>query len=407
MYENCNKIDVEYNEINNIKLENGKTTYLVVKRNNVKFEFLLRPKEKCDEAIIFGTGAYDYRKKKLPIFQRVTWIDEFEQNIIYFNDPTLYLGKINLGWGYGTDCEFYLEIIADILRKILGIIGVSNKNTIIYGNSSAGYMAMILATVLKDSKAIINNPQTDISRYHRNIVFNVFKVIYPNMNLEQALSRHPDRINVAKYFERNGYIPSVKYLQNISNNYDVQTQLIPFIEDMRTVDQKNWKDKIEIQIYIDKSEKLGPLSKKETIELIRSVCKKKLNYIRDYNEKINLYSDNLDESTIDNIGLNKEYDNCLEIRSEGWQEFSKRQGYRIYRYDANLDKKKIKNNYLIKINGKRLNNVSADDITLEGCCDIYVNGYIYVSISEDIFKENQDIKEYFKKSIVKVYYQLN
>ena len=132
MYDNYKCVEIDYDEIKNLNLENEEPVYLIVRKGYVKFEFIVRVKKDSDRGIIFSSGAYNYNKISLPVFQRYTWMNEFQENLIYFNDPTLYLGKINLGWGYGTEEEFFLENIGDIIQKLLVIMKVYNNKTVLY-----------------------------------------------------------------------------------------------------------------------------------------------------------------------------------------------------------------------------------------------------------------------------------
>ena len=44
-------------------------------------------------------------------------MDEFEDTVIYYNDPTLYLGKLSLGWGQGELNRFYFQEIVKYFRN--------------------------------------------------------------------------------------------------------------------------------------------------------------------------------------------------------------------------------------------------------------------------------------------------
>ena len=68
-----------------------------------------------------------------PIFQRHKWINDFDETVIYYNDPTLYLGQINIGWGQGEKNRFYLEEIAEILKTILAKVHIDQKILYVMG----------------------------------------------------------------------------------------------------------------------------------------------------------------------------------------------------------------------------------------------------------------------------------
>ncbi|WP_291652677.1 hypothetical protein [Clostridium sp.] len=121
------KIEIDFNELNNLSLDKNEEFFLVVNRNGVKFEFLIKRRIYSNNLLIFGSGAYDINKLNPPIFHRYSWKNEFDENIIYYNDPTLYLTDITLGWGYGTKEKHYLEIIHKILEQLINIMSIEKK----------------------------------------------------------------------------------------------------------------------------------------------------------------------------------------------------------------------------------------------------------------------------------------
>ena len=82
-------------------------------------------------------------------------MDEFEDTVIYYNDPTLYLGKLSLGWGQGELNRFYLQDIANILEIVFVKLKVDSKNVLFYGSSGGGFMSLILAGFVKGSTALL------------------------------------------------------------------------------------------------------------------------------------------------------------------------------------------------------------------------------------------------------------
>lgn len=79
---------------------------LEVHHNDVKYEFLVRFASSNNNLICFGSGAYNPQRLSPPIFNRYSWQSEFEESVIYYNDPTLYLDpELRLGWGVGKNDE--------------------------------------------------------------------------------------------------------------------------------------------------------------------------------------------------------------------------------------------------------------------------------------------------------------
>lgn len=54
-------------------------------------------------------------------------MDEFEDTVIYYNDHTLYLGKLSFRLGAGELNRFYLQDIANILEILFIKLKVDSK----------------------------------------------------------------------------------------------------------------------------------------------------------------------------------------------------------------------------------------------------------------------------------------
>lgn len=373
-------IEVNFDELENININNEETKLLIVNKDDVKFEFLIRRKFSSKKLIIFGSGAYDNNKINLPVFQRYSWSDNFEENLIFYNDPTLYLGDITLAWGYGTEKEHYLKIIGNILKRIIKIMNINNKDVGIYGSSGGGFMAIMLSTFIRGSKAIVNNPQTNIGRYHIRLIKKLFSLLYPEIELQKALSFYPERVNVVELFKKENYIPNIIYFQNVASKFDMDNQFLPFINELRTINENYFYTKIDLRLYSNKHQNHSPLSKEKTIMLIK-----------------------------DSLDIKTKYTNILEINNGEWIEFSKRKGYSLFRYSTKIDRNIIGKDYTIKINNREIIIKKIENIDSEGYGDIYTNGHLYISIShneisKDGLLNEKNITDYFLKKTVSIYY---
>ncbi|MBJ3792668.1 glycosyl transferase, partial [Bacillus sp. OA1] len=169
--------------------------------DKVTYEFLIRIKPDASNTIVFGSGAGGFQEQPIgpPIFHRHSWMDEFEDTVIYYNDPTLYLGKLSLGWGQGELNRFYLQDIANILEIVFAKLKVDSKNVLFYGSSGGGFMSLILAGFVKGSTALINNPQTNLLKWIPVPINLVFDLSYPNLSREEVEEKFGERINVVKF----------------------------------------------------------------------------------------------------------------------------------------------------------------------------------------------------------------
>ena len=132
-----------------------------VNYNNVKYEFLVRFSNTNKNLICPGSGAYDPKKISPPIYNRYTWQNEFEESVIYYNDPTLYnipksplkynIPRLPLGWGIGKHDEWYISVVADIIRILALKNNIKSENILFFGSSGGGFTSIILASLIKNS----------------------------------------------------------------------------------------------------------------------------------------------------------------------------------------------------------------------------------------------------------------
>ncbi|RBQ23052.1 hypothetical protein ALNOE001_11750 [Candidatus Methanobinarius endosymbioticus] len=74
--------------------------------------------------------------------------------------------SIGVGWCLRTEDNYYLEIIAKIIEKIVKRINVKNEDILFFGSSAGGFTSVILGTMFKNSYVAVNNPQIDLKKYH-------------------------------------------------------------------------------------------------------------------------------------------------------------------------------------------------------------------------------------------------
>lgn len=139
MINKYSKIEINYEQLFDIKYDFKDMLLLSLIKNGVSYEFLIKLNKLSEKTIIFGSGAYDNKKIAPPVFQRFTWAEEFDCNLIFYNDPILYLGDISLGWGYGNKDGYYLKVISEIIDILINKINLYKDKVNFYG-SSGGYV---------------------------------------------------------------------------------------------------------------------------------------------------------------------------------------------------------------------------------------------------------------------------
>lgn len=259
--------------LKNFRLPQSENPFLLtVLKEDVKFEFLIRVKPGSEKAIVFGSGAYDASSElEPPIFQRHKWIKHFNETLIYYNDPTLYLGSINMGWGFGFEERFYLEEIADILKVLLDKANIQRSKTLFYGSSAGGYMSLMLAGFLENSKVLVNNPQTIVWNYYDRHVNAMFSCAHPTLTRDEIMQRYPERLNSIEFYKKINYIPEVIYLQNVASERDLTHHLNPFILGLEQLDESLFTKNITIRLYSDKKSGHSPLNLEKSVSHINEV----------------------------------------------------------------------------------------------------------------------------------------
>lgn len=212
---------------------------LVVSLNGIKYEFLITLKDDSDYLFVGVPSALpkSYSGNRLgPYFEK--WDDDYDMSTIFFNDPTLYINdNLKSGWGIGTPEEWYLENISKIIIKLVDKINISHKNIMFHGSAEGGFMAIALATLIKNSIAIADSPQTilyaepeiDIWRWHWN---EIVKYCFNNLSQDYILENYKYRLNLLELIKQMNYIPNVYLLCDCSVETDFTRYYVPFFNSL-------------------------------------------------------------------------------------------------------------------------------------------------------------------------------
>ncbi|MFK4417342.1 hypothetical protein ABH961_005946 [Bacillus sp. RC251] len=266
------KVNISYEQLKEIYFIMTEPFLLKIEWNGVNYEFIIRIKPESPNVIILGSGASENQQP--PIFQRYTWMEDFEDTLIFYNDPTLYLGEINLGWGQGTIDRYYLNEIAIILEKIINKIHVTKENVLFYGSSGGGFMSLILAGYIKGSLALVNNPQTILTNWYTESINQAFNLSYPNLSIEEIEKLFAERINVIAFYNKIKYVPHIYYLQNIAAEFDMKNHLEPFITGLQQINENCMINQVKVDLYFDKHLGHIPLEKNKIMYYINLLKRK-------------------------------------------------------------------------------------------------------------------------------------
>lgn len=269
------KMTYNFSELDNLEIKDEKPTlYEIIKRDK-KYEFIIKPDNKSSDITVMGSGTYDPKRYQLPVFQRFTWMNQIEGNVIYYNDPTLYLGDIKVGWGQGDATEFVLKLIAEIIQIIARKMEIKQNKILFYGSSAAGLMSLILAGYVKGASALVNNPITNVSRskYYERFFDEVGETSYKDYSLKEATEAFQERQSVEAFYRSINYAPNIYCLVNAASNYDMEQHFKPLLNSYNQLTNYPLKNEFISHLYWDELAQHNPVDKQTTLNFINKVKK--------------------------------------------------------------------------------------------------------------------------------------
>ena len=260
---------IDFYDLEKYKVKENSIYILEIRKNNVKYEYLINRKKENDKLIIFNNGAVAGGNVKFPVFQRHSWSKILKTSSIFCMDPTLYVNNLSVGWGVGRNEDYYLENSSLILKKIIEKMNIDLKNTVIYGTSAGGFLSIIMGIYLKGSTVLADNSQLDVSNWA--FISAVDCVIdYCFDNIATAL-KYPERFNVVDAFIKNNYVPKIYLHVNLCSKVDNSMQLAPFLEKIEKMKKITEYNNIEITLHYEENKGHDGLNQCEALNEIR--CK--------------------------------------------------------------------------------------------------------------------------------------
>ena len=252
------------------KIPINKRAGLVVVLNDVKYEFLIHIKSTKDLICLGPSGLpnedYVNKFKERPVFTRHTW--NFNESTIFYNDNTRYVwdGAIGAGWGIGLPEDYFLENIKNIILKITRFFNIKNENILFYGSSMGGFTSIQLATMIKNSYAIAENPQIDATKWMKSFYIKngMFSKLYSE---ETILKLEPYKYDITEMIKKEKYIPNLTIVHDV-NNEDIANHLMPFIDELNKLPFKK-DDYNRIKIIIEPNSQHVPIPKNKLFDLLK------------------------------------------------------------------------------------------------------------------------------------------
>lgn len=276
---------VDYDNLFNVNFPIDEPFNLIVFKDEIKCDFVVHLKGNTDKLLVLGSGLTPRDKvpKMNPYYNRVSW--DFKYSTIFYNDPTSYAhDKIYGAWGVGTPDTWYLEVLAEVIKRISdNLYRYTNdnrySNIMFIGSSQGGFTSFMLSVLVKNSSSISDIPQTDIFEgfdpFNR-LPFHIYKesilkYLFNDMDLDELYKKYGYRLNFIELMKRENYIPNAFLCLDCSFDIDFETQYLSFF---KKLNELPFSDEFSntIRIRIDgKNAEHRNMSKEKLMESIDNV----------------------------------------------------------------------------------------------------------------------------------------
>lgn len=243
-------------KLNDIEIFQNNTFILKVKSNQTIYDFVINIDPNSDKLLVIDSNSIpNENTTNNPIIKRF-W--PFDYSTIYFNNPTKDSSCTDLSGTkiLGTQKDSHIEEIAEIIRIIADkVYKYKNKkkafrNVLIYGKDLGGFVALQLATLIKNSTSISEVPQLNLQLSDK----------YPQIKQdlfggkEENETEYGYKTNIYDLIEKEEYVPkaylNIEYGINeeLDNQYDELLQKlskIPYSENKITLKIGNCTQKEE------------------------------------------------------------------------------------------------------------------------------------------------------------------
>lgn len=275
-------IRLDFDEVASFDFPLDEPFTLEVKYNNTIYCFIIKFSSTNKNLICMGPGAHKRDKTykgevlKPPLFDRKSWHQYFEESFIAYADPMLfYDDMMEIGWFIGTENQWYLKDIAQIMEELSKSQDIINENILFFGSSGGGHASVVLGTLLKNSKVLVNNPQLFVlnllDKRHMNRIFDDICPLFEGRTKDEITEEISYRLDVIELFKKEKYAPYITYYLNVESEGDYLKQALPFFEKVYSLKEFNG---LNVIFYREiKEVPHEPMPNDETIGIIRKYCK--------------------------------------------------------------------------------------------------------------------------------------
>lgn len=184
-------------------------------------------------------------KVKLPYLAGAGITGELPVSRLSISDPSLYLDyDLSIAWYAGNQYQSDLQAT---LSKLINFIQlkVEAPRSILFGGSAGGFAALVLSHSIKDSVAVVWNPQTDFTRYYHRFYDDYISTCWPD-----GFSSIPENLIISAvelYKNSDSLGNKILYLQEKTDSHHVENHLKPFLAAVKRREkllllQQNWAE---------------------------------------------------------------------------------------------------------------------------------------------------------------------
>ena len=225
-------IEYYFDSISSIEISAEPAIY-VINIDGYNLHVFFNPKLNSDSLYVLSPGYLERKKYTHPYFQRMSWLDNINSSGLIITDPTLSIhDDIGIAWFQGTKNRFAIPLIVKVVEHFKRFLNISNSKVLYFGSSAGGFASMMMASLMKGSCCVVNNPQTNVLKFRENITTKMLERCYPDVSEREIQNFYIFRLSVVKYFIANKNIPKCIYIQNISDVEHYQNHFLPFISEL-------------------------------------------------------------------------------------------------------------------------------------------------------------------------------
>jgi len=206
-------------------LRRVKTGYFFISYRNQLYPFWWSVRDPELAFTIFVPGRTN-RDKDIPVFQRKSYADAVNSNVISIFDPSLFKARdIGIAWCVGDRHNHYAASIGKLLNVFFNAI--KPAAVLIYASSAGGIPAFFIANEIETPGTLyFNNVQTNASAYYPQHYTKMVRTCFPAMTLSEFEVQYAERVNIIGKDCKS----SLVYSQNIIDTFHFDHHYQPFKE---------------------------------------------------------------------------------------------------------------------------------------------------------------------------------